>query len=85
MNARDDCLMNLARIMGRDDVATKLHNELVLVRHNRDHWRRRAEEAESASAISEQQATAAFEQARLLSMYIPSAHPEDTPGVGPSN
>ena len=85
MNAHDDCLMNLMRIMGRDDAAAKLHNELALVHCDHDHWRRRAEEAESASAISEQQATTAFEQARLLSMYIPSAHPEDTPGAGLSN
>ncbi|KIM67439.1 hypothetical protein SCLCIDRAFT_20958 [Scleroderma citrinum Foug A] len=80
MNARNDCLMNLVCIMGWDDAAAKLHNELALVRRNRDHWHMRAEEAESASAVSEQQPTAAFEQARLLLMYIPSAHPEDTPG-----
>ncbi|KIM50833.1 hypothetical protein SCLCIDRAFT_33949 [Scleroderma citrinum Foug A] len=60
MNARDDCLMSLARIMGWDDGATKLCNEL-------------ASEAERASAISEQQVTFAFKQARLLLMYIPSA------------
>ena len=86
MNAHDDCLMNLTQIMpGWDNAAAKLRNELVLVCRNCDHWRRRAEEAERASAISEQQVTATFKQASLLSMYIPSARPEDTPGAGPSN
>ena len=37
------------------------------------------------SAISKQQEAAAFKQARLLSMYIPSACPEEAPGVGPSS
>ena len=37
------------------------------------------------SAVSRQQEAAAFEQAHLLSMYIPSAHPEDAPGAGPSS
>ena len=85
MNAHNDCLTNLVWIMGWDDVAAKLHNELVSVCCDRNHWCRRAEEAERASAVSEQQVTAAFEQVNLLSMYIPSAHPEDTPGAGPSN
>ena len=35
--------------------------------------------------VSKQQEAAAFKQARLLSMYIPSAHPEDAPGAGPSS
>ena len=35
--------------------------------------------------ISKQQEAATFEQAHLLSMYIPSAHPEDAPGAGPSS
>ena len=37
------------------------------------------------SAILRQQEAAAFEQAHLLSMYIPSAHPEDASGMGPSS
>ena len=86
MNARDDCLTNLMQIMpGWDNAAAKLRNEPASVCRDRDHWRRRAEEAERASAVSEQQVTATFEQASLLSMYIPSAHPEDTPGAGLSN
>ena len=85
MNAPDDCLTNLMRILGWDDVATALHNQLESVCRDHNNWRRRAEEAEKASAISEQQATATFEQARLLSMYIPPAHPDDTPGAGPSS
>jgi len=51
----------------------------------RDYWRKHAEEAEKASTFSQQQTSAAFEQARLLSMYIPSARPEDPTGVGPSS
>ncbi|KIM54548.1 hypothetical protein SCLCIDRAFT_30990 [Scleroderma citrinum Foug A] len=60
INARNDCLTSLVRIMGWDDGAAKLCNELV-------------SEAERALAVSEQQVTSAFEQACLLSMYIPSA------------
>ena len=82
MNAHNDCLTNLACIMGWDDAATKLCNELASVCCDCNHWCRQAEEAERASAVSEQQATATFEQARLLSMYIPSADPKDTPGGG---
>ena len=37
INARDDCLMSLVCIMGWDDRAAKLCNELALVRHDRDH------------------------------------------------
>ena len=37
------------------------------------------------SVVSKQQEAAAFEQACLLSMYIPSACPEDAPGAGPSS
>ena len=36
-------------------------------------------------AVLKQQEAATFEQAHLLSMYIPSACPEDTPGAGPSS
>ena len=85
MNARDDCLMNLMHILGWDDAATTFHNKLESVHHDHNNWHRQAEKAEKALAVSEQQETAAFEQARLLSMYIPPAHPEDTPGAGPSS
>ena len=37
MNACDDCLMSLTRIMGWDDGAAKLCNELASVRHDCDH------------------------------------------------
>ena len=62
-----------------------LEDELAEMHRNCNHWRRRAEEAEMVSAVSRQQEAAAFEQAHLLSMYIPSAHPEDAPGAGPSS
>ena len=37
INAHDDCLTSLARIMGWDDGAAKLCNELASVHHDRDH------------------------------------------------
>ena len=37
INARDDCLTSLVRIMGWDDGAAKLCNELALVRCDCDH------------------------------------------------
>ena len=62
-----------------------LEDDLAEMHRDCNHWRRRAKEAEMVSAISKQQEPAAFEQAHLLSMYIPSAHPEEAPGVGPSS
>ena len=62
-----------------------LEDDLAEMHHDHDHWRRRAEEAEMVSVISKQQEAAAFKQDRLLSMNIPSAHPEEAPGVGPSS
>ena len=62
-----------------------LEDDLVEMHRDCDHWHRRAREAETVSDISKQQEAAAFEQARLFSMYIPSAHPEDAPGAGPSS
>jgi len=62
-----------------------LEDDLVSMRHKRDYWRKHTEEAEKASTFSQQQTSAAFKQARLLSMYIPSACPEDPTGVGPSS
>jgi len=64
---------------------SSLEDDLALMCHERDYWRKRTEEAEKASTFSQQQTSAAFEQAHLLSMYIPSAHPEDPTGVGPSS
>ena len=40
MNVHDDCLMNLTCILGRDDAAVTLHNELELVRHDHNNWHR---------------------------------------------
>jgi len=62
-----------------------LKDDLASMCHKRDYWCKHAEEAEKASIFLQQQTSAAFEQACLLSMYIPSACPEDPPGVGPSS
>ena len=62
-----------------------LEDDLVLMHCERDYWHKHTEEAEKASTFSQQQTSAAFEQACLLSMYIPSAHPEDPTGAGPSS
>ena len=62
-----------------------LEDDLVLMHRERDYWRKHTEEAEKASTFSQQQTSAAFKQARLLSMYIPLAHPEDPPGAGLSS
>jgi len=55
-----------------------LEDDLALMRCKRDYWHKCAEEAEKASTFSQQQTSAAFEQACLLSMYIPSACPVDS-------
>ena len=62
-----------------------LEDNLASMCRERDYWHRRAEEAEKASTFSQQQTSAAFEQARLLSLYIPTACPEDPTGAGPSS
>jgi len=54
-----------------------LEDNLASMCRECDYWCRRAEEAEKASTFSQQQTSTAFEQARLLSMYIPSARPVD--------
>jgi len=77
MGAREDCLRCLARVFGWSARMSGLEDDLALMRRERDYWRRCAEEAEKASTFSQQQTSAAFEQARLLSMYIPSARPVD--------
>ena len=85
MAARESALRCLSRLFGRSGREAVLKDDLVAMRCERDYWRRHAEDAEKASDFSQKQASAAFEQARLLSMYIPSARPEDTPGAGPSS
>ena len=77
MGAREDCLQCLARVFGWSARMSSLEDDLALMRRKRDYWRRRAEEAEKASTFLQQQTSAAFEQACLLSMYIPSARPVD--------
>jgi len=62
-----------------------LEDDLASMRCKCDYWRRHAEEAEKASTFSQQQTSAAFKQASLLSMYIPSARPEDPTGASPSS
>jgi len=54
-----------------------LEDDLVLMHRECDYWRKCTEEAEKASTFLQQQTSAAFEQARLLSMYIPLARPVD--------
>ena len=75
MDARDDCLRCLARVFGWNARMSGLEDDLVSMRRERDYWRKRAEEAEKASTFSQQQTSAVFEHAHLLSMYIPSACP----------
>jgi len=79
MGVREDCLRCLARVFGWSARMSGLEDDLASMSRE-DYWRRRAEEAEKASTFSQQQTSAAFEQARLLSMYIPSACPEDPLG-----
>ena len=85
MAAHEDSLKSLACLLGWSGRMADLKDDLAEMHRDHDHWRRRAEEAETVSAISKQQEAATFEQACLLSMYIPSACPEDAPGVGPSS
>jgi len=85
MDAREDCLRCLTHVFGWNARMSGLEDDLASMRRERDYWRKRAEEAEKASTFSQQQTSAAFEQARLLSMYIPSARPEDPTGAGLSS
>jgi len=85
MDACEDCLWCLMHVFGWNARMSGLKDDLALMHHERDYWCKHTEEAEKASTFSQQQTSAAFEQARLLSMYIPSAHPEDPPGAGPSS
>ena len=85
MVAHEDSLKSLARLLGWSGRMADLKDDLAEMCHDCDHWCRRAEEAETVLVILKQQEAAAFEQGCLLSMYIPSAHPEDAPGAGPSS
>ncbi|KIM62666.1 hypothetical protein SCLCIDRAFT_24746 [Scleroderma citrinum Foug A] len=85
MAAHEDSLKSLARLLGWSGHMADLEDDLAEMCRDHDHWCRRAEEAETVSVVSKQQEAATFEQARLLSMYIPSACPEDAPGAGPSS
>ena len=85
MAAHEDSLKSLAHLLGWSGHMADLKDDLVEMCHNHDHWHRQAEEAETVLAVSKQQEAATFEQAHLLSMYIPSAHPEEAPGAGPSS
>jgi len=77
MDAREDCLRCLACVFGWNARMSGLEDNLASMRREHDYWCKCAEEAEKASTFSQQQTSAAFEQARLLSMYIPSARPVD--------
>jgi len=77
MDTREDCLWCLMRIFGWNAHMSGLKDDLVLMCHKRDYWCKCTEEAEKASTFSQQQTSAVFEHARLLSMYIPSACPVD--------
>jgi len=85
MDAREDCLRCLARVFGWNARMSGLEDDLASMHRKRDYWRKRTEEAEKASTFLQQQTSAAFEQAHLLSMYIPLARPEDPTGAGPSS
>ena len=85
MAARESALWCLSHLFGRSGREAMLEDDLIAMHCKRNYWRRHAEDAEKALDFSQKQASAAFEQACLLSMYIPSAHPEDTPGAGPSS
>ena len=81
MAACKSALRCLSRLFGRSGREAALEDNLIAMCHECNYWHRCAEDAEKASDFSQKQASAAFEQARLLSMYIPSTRPEDTPGV----
>ncbi|KIM67441.1 hypothetical protein SCLCIDRAFT_20960 [Scleroderma citrinum Foug A] len=81
----ESALWCLSCLFGRSGREAVLKDDLVAMRRKHDYWRRCAKDAEKALDFSQKQASAAFEQARLLSMYILSACPEDTPGAGPSS
>ena len=85
MAAHEDSLKSLARLLGWSGRMADLEDDFAEMHHNHDHWCRQAKEAEMVLAVSKQQEAAAFKQAHLLSMYIPSACPEKAPGVGPSS
>jgi len=85
MGAHEDCLRCLARVFGWSARMSGLEDDLASMCCKHNYWRRHTEEAEKASTFLQQQTSTAFEQAHLLSMYIPSARPEDPTGAGPSS
>jgi len=85
MDMREDCLWCLAHAFGWNACMSGLEDDLALMCHKHDYWRKHTEEAEKASTFLQQQTSTAFEQACLLSMYIPSACPEDPTGAGLSS
>ncbi|KIM63302.1 hypothetical protein SCLCIDRAFT_24437 [Scleroderma citrinum Foug A] len=85
MVVHEDSLKSLTCLLGWSGRMANLEDKLADIHHDHDHWCRRAKEAETVSAILRQQEAATFKQACLLSMYIPSARPEDAPGAGPSS
>ena len=85
MGVHEDCLWCPTCVFGWSACRSGLEDDLVLMCCECDYWCKRAEEAEKASTFSQQQTSTAFKQARLLSMYIPLACPEDPTGVGPSS
>ncbi|KIM50734.1 hypothetical protein SCLCIDRAFT_34031 [Scleroderma citrinum Foug A] len=85
MAACGSALQCLSHLFGRSGREAALKDNLIAMHREHDYWHRRAKDAEKALDFSQKQASAAFEQACLLSMYIPSTRPEDTPGAGPSS
>jgi len=85
MDAREDRLQCLTHVFGWNAHMSGLEDNLALMCREHDYWHKCAEEAEKASTFLQQQTSTAFEQARLLSMYIPSARLEDPTGVGQSS
>jgi len=73
MDAHEDCLWCLAHVFRWNAHMSGLEDNLASMHHKCNYWRKHAEEAEKASTFSQQQTSAVFKQACLLSMYIPSA------------
>ena len=85
MDTHEDCLRCLTHVFRWNACMSGHEDKLASMCCEHNYWRKHAEEAEKASTFSQQQTSAAFKQACLLSMYIPSACPEDPTGTGPSS
>ena len=68
MAAHKSALQCLSHLFGRSGREATLKDDLIAMCHECDYWCRRAEDAEKALDFLQQQASAAFEQACLLSM-----------------